>query len=168
MEPPDGQVTTPDGAASRAPFWLLVGALGALALFFLIRPALGGAAYYHPRPGPRTYDYWPVVLLAFVPYAVMVRATSRGMLVPLPLVLGVVIALYALLIPAPAVQSQDLYQYLVYGRMANLGVSPYSVLPGALPHPWLAYSVWDDTTSVYGPLWTLLSQAAVWAGRSLT
>jgi hypothetical protein len=76
--------------------------------------------------------------------------------------------LYAAVIPAPAQQSQDVYQYLIYGRMALDGYSPFAVLPVDANSPWLAFSSWHRTASVYGPAWTALSQAAVWLGRSLT
>ena len=168
MEPPDGQAGPPDGAASRAPFWGLALAVLALVAFFLIRPAVQDLPYYRPRPGGRTYDYWQLVLLAFGPYAWALRAVRRGMRVPVRLLLGVAAAVYVAAVPAPAQQSQDVYQYLVYGRMAVEGISPYAAVPADAPNGWLAFSSWHDTASVYGPAWTFASQLAVAATGSLT
>jgi alpha-1,6-mannosyltransferase len=167
-EPPGGQDRSTDGAASSFPFWALVAALVGLTAFFLIRPAVQDLGYYRPRPGGRTFDFWYLVLAAFLPYAWALVAARRGMRVPAPLLFGAAAVLYTAMIPAPPQQSQDVYQYLVYGRMAAEGISPYAVLPNQVPNGWLAFAVWRDTASIYGPVWTAVSHLAVVATGSLT
>ena len=165
---PDGRGARPGRAASAIPLAALVGTLAGLAAFFLVRPALQDLPYYRPRPGGRTYDYWQLVVVASVPWAVAMWSEVRAPRVRPGVLLGIAAVLYVALIPAPAQQSQDVYQYLVYGRMAVDGYSPFAVLPVDANSPWLAYSSWHRTASVYGPAWTALSQVAVWLGRSLT
>jgi hypothetical protein len=142
--------------------------LAGLAAFFLVRPAVQDLPYYRPRPGGRTYDYWQLVVVASVPWAIAMWSEVRAPRARPGVLLGIAAVLYVALIPAPAQQSQDVYQYLVYGRMAVDGYSPFAVLPVDADSPWLAYSSWHRTASVYGPAWTALSQVAVWLGRSLT
>jgi hypothetical protein len=161
VEPPAGEVDAPPWAATRTPFWLLVLTLAGLAGWFLIRPFADDLPAYRPRNGFRTHDYWQLFLPAVVPYAGALWALRRGMRVSPALAVGAAAALYAVMIPAPAQQSQDVYQYLVYGRMALEGVSPYGVVPMDAPNGWLAFAQFDGTASVYGPLWTLASQLAV-------
>ncbi len=165
---PEGRDVRPGRAASAISLVALVATLGALAAFFLIRPALQDAPYYRPRPGGRTYDYWELVVVASVPWAIAMWGEARGGRARTGVLLGVAAVLYTALIPAPAQQSQDIYQYLIYGRMALDGYSPFAVLPVDAHSPWLAFSSWHRTASVYGPAWTALSQASVWLGRSLT
>lgn len=149
-------------------FLLLLGALLALVAFFLIRPALSGLPYYRPRPPGTAHDYWYLVVLAFGPYAVALRSHRRGRRTSLAVLIVSAALLYAALVPAPPQQSQDVYQYLLYGRMSAGGTNPYVDAPDARD-PWLAFTLWDDTPSVYGPAWTLISAGAVRASRgSLT
>ncbi|MEX2458411.1 MAG: hypothetical protein WD770_05445, partial [Actinomycetota bacterium] len=153
--------------ASTAPFWILAAALGGLAAFFLVRPFLQDLPAYRPRRGSRAFDYWPLVLGAFVPYAWALRAALRGMRLRPAVLLGTTGLVLAAFVPAPAQQSQDVYQYLIYGEMALHGVSPLAVPPYLFGSPWLAYSAFQSTPSVYGPVWTALSAAVVWMGGSL-
>jgi alpha-1,6-mannosyltransferase len=142
--------------------------LFSLALFFLVRPALSAQAYYHPRPPGTTYDYWFLVLAMFIPYSLALRSCRRGDRASLPLVLGGAVILYLVLIPAPAVQSQDIYQYLGDGRKVVAGENPYVVGASGIPDSWKGYVLWDEARSVYGPAWTLTTAAIVWVtGGSL-
>ena len=147
--------------------WALFASLLGLALFFLIRPAVGGDPYYRPRPSGTTYAYWHLVALAFVPYGLALWSRRRRGRRGGPSA-GVLIAsaaiVYAAFVPAPAQQSQDVYQYLVYGRMAIHGANPYVVAPNEATGPWtpwLQWSLYDDTPTVYGPAWTLLTAGVV-------
>ncbi|HWC32068.1 MAG TPA: hypothetical protein VG709_02970, partial [Actinomycetota bacterium] len=98
--------------------------LSGIAAFLLIRPFAGPLAPYGPRPPGTTYAYGFVVLGAFVPYAVAARASRRG--VSLRLAVGGTALLAALLLPAAATQSQDVYAYLFYGKIWSLhGANPY-------------------------------------------
>lgn len=57
--------------------------------------------------------------------------------------------------------SRDVYSYAAQGRLLVRGLNPYLVAPRALgPGPLLSSvaSVWRDTTSPYGPLFTELTQ----------
>jgi hypothetical protein len=163
---PDEQTDAPT-ARGPAWFWILAVSLGCLAVFFLVRPAIGPGAYYRPRPAGTTYDYWFLFLAAFVPYGLSLRRGAR--LPSARTLLWSTGVLYAALIPAPAVQSQDLYQYLLYGKMAAAGTNPYVIAPVATGDPWLGFTLWDDARTLYGPLWTAASAAVVrlWDGRLL-
>ena len=168
-KPLAGSAPPPGGAASTAPFWILAAALFGLSAFFLIRPALADLPYYRPRPPGTSDDYWWLLLAAFVPYAVALGAIRRGMRVPMPVLLGGAAVLYAMLIPAPALQSQDVYQYLLFGKMSAAGINPYEVLARSIQDPWRAYTLWDGLVSTYGPLWVLLCEGVVRvSGQNLT
>jgi hypothetical protein len=65
----------------------------------------------------------------------------------------------------PPVGSNDMLDYAVYGRIAELGHSPYQMTPGMLartgdPVGVLAPAAWRTDPSVYGPLATASEQAA--------
>jgi hypothetical protein len=144
-------------------FVALVACLGVVAAFFLIRPALAGG-YFRPR-SDTGYSYWFLVLLCFVPYGLALRAYGRGERPSLRFLFWSAVALYVVLIPAPAQQSQDLYQSLLYGKMALHGNDPYVLTAARIGDPWRAWTKWNDTLSVYGPVWTALCAAVVWAAR---
>jgi hypothetical protein len=87
----------------------------------------------------------------------------------MPILLGGAAVLYAMLIPAPALQSQDVYQYLLFGKMSAAGINPYEVLARSIQDPWRAYTLWDGLASTYGPLWVLLCEGVVRVtGHNLT
>jgi hypothetical protein len=132
-----------------------------LVAFFLVRPALSGETYYRPRPPGTAYDYWYLLLAAFLPYALALRSSRLGHRPALPLVLGAAAVLYVLLIPAPAVQSQDVYQYLAYGEMAAEGENPHAFGTSPTPGRWQTHTLWDGAPSVYGPVWTLATGAVI-------
>ncbi|HEX2031658.1 MAG TPA: glycosyltransferase 87 family protein [Actinomycetota bacterium] len=142
-------------------FTVLVVALLGLAAFFLARPLLDAAPPYRPRPEGSPFAYWYLEAAAFVPYWLALAWPRTARLPATGVVLGGAAVLYLLLIPAPAQQSQDVYQYLVYGKMAAAGINPYTTAPAVTGDPWLAFGLWDDAPTVYGPLWTLLSAGAV-------
>jgi len=165
-----GRADTGGGAPGRspAPFLFLSLSLAAAAVFFLLQPFLVHHPYYGPRPTSAS-EYWWIVAALFVPYAYAIRSYLRGNHIPTAMLFGVAAILYLLLIPAPALQSQDVYQYLLYGKMAAGGHNPYVVHAATLRDPWRAWALWDNTLSVYGPVWTLLTAGvAKAAGQSLT
>ncbi|MGZ6544708.1 MAG: hypothetical protein ACXVEI_05295 [Actinomycetota bacterium] len=154
----------------RLAFVLSIGVLAGFDAFALMRPLLEGTGYYAPRPHATGYAYtWPVLLL-FAPYAIAVWAAGRD---DGPAPRTVLVALVAVTIPlvaAPLIQSQDLYQYLFYGRMQVFhGANPYIVAPNAFAgDPWFTHVAWPAQRSVYGPVWSLIMAAIVWiAGGSL-
>lgn len=57
----------------------------------------------------------------------------------------------------PPLLSHDVYSYVDYARLGVLhGLDPYVHAPAAAPaDPAFAHVVWTDTTSAYGPLFTL-------------
>ncbi len=142
--------------------------IAATEAYFLLRPLVGPSPYYGPRANTG-YSYWYLVIASFLPYAAALREHRAGRRVPLSALFAIAVAFHLALVPAPASQSQDIYQSLLYGKMAIHGANPYVVPPRSLGDPWGTWALWDDTPSVYGPIWTLLSSAAVTAsGTSLT
>ena len=143
-------------AGRRAVLLGLVG-LAVFSGFFLVRPFLGPSPPYGPRPAGTTYAYSFVVVAAFLPYALAVWGSRRG--VALRTALAGTAILHGLVLPAALTQSQDLYMYLFYGKMwAVHGANPYVTLPLAFSSdPWFPWVRWPDQVSVYGPLWTLLT-----------
>ena len=158
--------------AQRTPLlpWLMVLFAGtaALGLLFLIRPALGSGAYHGPIPHRYTYAFNRQLLLLFVPYALVLVAWWRGTRVPLWVLFGGAAVLHLLVMVAPPPQSQDFYQYLFYGKMQSVhGANPYVVQPAFFYRDaWYSWIKWPDQTSVYGPVWTLISAGAVKLGGS--
>jgi hypothetical protein len=161
--PTSAPETTRPAAHRRSSTWfaILIASLAGLAAFSLIRPAFEGGPYYRPRGAGTTYAYWYLVVAASVPYLLALRAgrlpTARSLLIGA----GV---LFAAFVPAPALQSQDIYQYLLYGKMAAGGVNPYVVAPATTGDPWLRFTLWDSARTVYGPLWTAASAATARLG----
>ncbi|RVX46181.1 uncharacterized protein DUF2029 [Nonomuraea polychroma] len=67
----------------------------------------------------------------------------------------------------PPSGSADHLNYAAYGRMATLGLSPYTHGAAGLPGDPIADAVeepWREEPSVYGPVATALQAAASWAG----
>jgi alpha-1,6-mannosyltransferase len=70
---------------------------------------------------------------------------------------GAIVALLALFACLPPLLSHDVYSYVDYARLGILhGLDPYVHPPAAVPtDPAFAEVEWTDTTSAYGPLFTL-------------
>lgn len=152
--------------------WLAILFLGSVALgaWFLIGPALGGTRYYKVGHNRTAYEYSRPILFLFLPYAMALFAWRRGRRAPLWLLLGGAATLHVLVLFAPLPQSQDLYQYLFYGRMQAVhGANPFTVNPSTFwADPWFPWIRWNTQRSVYGPAWILLSFGVVKAaGNSL-
>lgn len=152
--------------------WLTVLFVGsaALGLYFLLAPLGDGERYYKVGVNAGAYLYMRQVLLLFVPYGLAIVAWRRGARVPLYLLLGGAVVLHLIVLFAPPPQSQDLYQYLFYGRMqAAHGANPYLLRPGTFwADPWFPWTKWHDQTSVYGPLWMFTTWGvAKIAGQSM-
>lgn len=143
---------------------LFVGS-AALGVWFLVSPAIGPAAYFRPNPVRMTYGYNRQILLLFVPYALALFAWWRGARVPLLVLAGGAVALHLLVAFAPPPQSQDLFQYIFYGRVhAAHGINPYVVEPSTFNwDPWYGWIRWRTMPSLYGPVWTLIS---FWVARA--
>ena len=153
--------------------WLALLFLGgaALGVSFLIGPALGRGTYYRSVLNRMTYGYNRQVLLLFVPYGLALLAWWRGGRASTRILLGGAIILHVLVLFAPLPQSQDFYQYLFYGRMQSAyGANPYVVQPVRFwLDGWYGLIRWPTQTSVYGPVWSMLSfGVAKAAGSNLT
>ena len=78
------------------------------------------------------------ILVLFVPFGLALWAWRRGARTSLGFLIGGALVLHVLLLFAPPPQSQDLYQYLFYGRMQMLhppsGVGQMLILHGANPY----------------------------------
>lgn len=162
-----------DGIAGRHVLpWLglLFAGAASLGIWFLIKPTLGPDPYYRVGYNSSTTEYSFQILLLFVPYALALIAWRRGSRIPLWVLLAGAVALHLLVLFAPLPQSQDFYQYLFYGRMQVVHhANPYLVQPRVFwSDPWFPWAQWHGQTSVYGPVWSLLSAGAVRAaGNSL-
>src|SRR6185295_11843784 len=78
---------------------------------------------------------------------------------------GAVVAMLVLFAcSTPPLLSHDVYSYIDYARLGALhGVDPYVDPPTAVPgDPAFAHVEWTDSTSAYGPLFTLASYPLAW------
>jgi hypothetical protein len=111
---------------------------------------------------------WGTTLLAGGSVAAGLVALNRGARLPVRLLLGVGIGAAAVLTVLPPTGSTDALDYASYGRIVELGHSPYVMTPGQLRRtgdPVALYQpvVWAKHVTVYGPLAT----AEQWAAASL-
>jgi alpha-1,6-mannosyltransferase len=106
--------------------------------------------------------YLACLVAAFAAYLVGLLALHRRTLALVPvLVLAGAIQLVPL--AAPVLLSTDVYTYWDYGRISAVqGANPYADKPSAFPDD-PAYermgANWRETTTVYGPAFTLASEA---------
>jgi Glycosyltransferase family 87 len=149
---------------------ILFAGAAALGLYFLISPLFGPGAYYRLVLYRTTYGYAWQILLLFIPYGLALWAWWRGGRMSWKLLLAGAVTLHLIVLFAPLAQSQDFYQYLFYGRMqAAFHANPYVIQPQQYWQDAWYIIRWPDQTSVYGPVWSLLSFAvAKAAGSSLT
>jgi hypothetical protein len=159
----------PRSSAWKFPWaWTVVAGAATLGIAAVVR-AMDGP-YLEPGRGGTTYAAWPAELVLFLPYGLALAAAARGHAPPIRTLLPVAALLHVLLAVVPPPGSQDVYQYLFYGKMtAFLGANPYLVEPMRFAaDPWFDHITWIDQTSVYGPLWTVLGAGTVrLAGRDL-
>jgi hypothetical protein len=122
-----------------------------------------------------------LLVAAFAVYALATLAAARGR-VPLRAALAVAVVIQVLPLAAPLLLSTDAWTYWDYGRLAAAnGANPYADVPAAFPldpaFPHMG-TRWHETTSVYGPAFTLASEplglaagasadAAAWLYKSL-
>jgi alpha-1,6-mannosyltransferase len=95
--------------------------------------------------------------------------------IPVRPALASIVALHLIFFLAPPLLSTDVFNYVDYARLGVLhGLNPYQHSPAAAPHD-AAYAFigWRTSTTVYGPLFTLVSyplgalslSAALWTAK---
>jgi Glycosyltransferase family 87 len=141
-----------------------------------------GVAWPHdstlvPRHGghPVGSDRWAWIFLgcevgAFVAYGLGLALIRRGG-ARLPVVAAIAGAIQLAPLGAPLLLSTDAWTYWDFGRIAAVhGANPYTTSPDGFPtDPAFPYTGtgWRDTSSVYGPAFTLASEPLALAdGRS--
>jgi alpha-1,6-mannosyltransferase len=135
------------------------------------------------RGGNTTWSwiYLGAIVASFAAYLGGLALLER-VRVPLTPVLVVAVAIQVAPLAGPVLLSTDAYTYWAYGRLAAVrDANPYETPPSAFPED-PAFermgSRWHDTTSVYGPAFTLASEglaeiggdspaAAAWTYRAL-
>jgi hypothetical protein len=120
-------------------------------------PADGGRA---GGAGAAVAVFFGGLVAAFCAYALALLVLRRGS-GRLALVAAIAAVVQLLPLAAPPLLSTDAWTYWEYGEIAEAGGNPYRDPPLAFPaNP--AYddagAAWRDTTSVYGPVFTLLSE----------
>jgi hypothetical protein len=131
-------------------------------------------AFAYPSSSPLVPDHegndstWAWLYLvaacaAFAAYLVGLYALTRGRFTRTRVVLLIAAAIQLAPLAGPVLLSTDVYTYWDYGRLAAVhGANPYEDEPSRYPAD-PAYSrmgaEWRDTTSVYGPGFTLASEA---------
>lgn len=130
-----------------------------------------------PLPGGRVegdetwaWLFFGSAAAALAAYAVGVRLLARRR-ASTTAVLAVAAAIQLAPLAAPLLLSSDAWTYWAYGRIsAAQGGNPYEDPPAAYPQEAAsryAGAAWRDSTSVYGPVFTLASEpAALAAGES--
>jgi hypothetical protein len=129
----------------------------------LVRPAAGPPWELPVRqvsPGLITYGLWLAALLGTGGVAAGLLAIHRGARLSARLLLIAGLVTVAVLTVLPPAGSTDALDYAAYGRLLDLGHSPYLTAPVHLRqlHNTFARSVprvWDHYVSVYGPLATM-------------
>jgi hypothetical protein len=127
-----------------------------------------------PRSSPLTPDhgdgdagwawgYLGLIAAAFAVYVLALALLARGSRARTPGVLALAAAIQLSPLAAPVLLSTDVYTYWDYGRLSAVhGENPYAVEPLTEPQdPAFARmgADWRETTSVYGPVFTLSSEA---------
>jgi alpha-1,6-mannosyltransferase len=95
--------------------------------------------------------------------------------IPVRPAIASIVALHLIFFLAPPLLSTDVFNYVDYARLGVLhGLNPYQYTPAAAPHD-AAYPFigWRTATSVYGPLFTIVSyplgalslSAALWTAK---
>jgi Glycosyltransferase family 87 len=125
-----------------------------------------------PRDGGRVsgsaVGFFVLLAVSFGLY-VLALALLRRRTAPLGAVVALALAIQLAPLLAPLLLSTDAWTYWAYGRIAAVeGGNPYVDPPSAYPES-PAYAVmgerWRDTTSVYGPAFTLASEPLALAAR---
>jgi len=104
---------------------------------------------------------YALIWAGFLAYlAVLVWAPRLGR----RLVWGAIVVLVTAFACLPPLLSHDVYSYVDYARLGVVhGLDPYLHPPTAAPaDPAFAHVAWTETTSAYGPLFTLATYPLAW------
>ncbi len=119
-------------------------------------------------PGGSAWGFLILLVLAFGAYLAGLALLRRGS-ARLAAVAALAVAIQLAPLAAPLLLSTDAWTYWEYGELANAGLNPYtdppSARPDAAPYEY-AGARWRDTTTVYGPAFTLASQPLAAAAGS--
>jgi hypothetical protein len=169
--------------------WLRLGPLLAVVVLCLIVVALAAQnfGWLSPTARPQFYPAWlagpfsglspfsapahhalrlwisGVLGLMFLAYLLVLRDARR---IDARWLLGAIFAVHLLFLLSPPLQYTDVFNYINYGRMGVVHhLDPYTTLPLREPHSDPAYSIsnWHYLRSPYGPLFTLMTYASLWA-----
>ncbi|MBA3375109.1 MAG: polyprenol phosphomannose-dependent alpha 1,6 mannosyltransferase MptB [Actinobacteria bacterium] len=100
-------------------------------------------------------------VVSFLAYVAAALALKRSRS---PLTVVVVIAVVVQLLPllGPVLLSRDVYAYWAYGRIGAVhNGNPYSDVPATFPEDPAVRRMgtsWLETTTIYGPVWTLVAE----------
>ncbi len=113
-----------------------------------------------------------LLLAACAAYAwALVRARALGAVPDRArwLVLGAAALMGLTLLCLPALPSDDVFSYILYGRISVIyHANPLIAVPAQFPHdPFLRYVFWQNTRAVYGPGWLLASNALTLLAQAL-
>jgi hypothetical protein len=154
----------------------------ALVAGVLVAGLVGAATVVAARPGSPvvpvdgtglpggTAGWFLAAAAAFVAYITGLALTVRRSPLSVGAVLGIGAAVQLIPLAGPLLLSTDAWTYWAYGWIAHSGdASPYEVAPSAFPQSpitgWVGAD-WVDTTTVYGPLFTLGSEGVAAAVSS--
>ena len=84
-------------------------------------------------------------------------------------ILGATAVFGLTLLLLPALPSDDVFSYILYGRISAIhGANPLLVAPSSFPgDPFVRLVFWQGTRSVYGPVWLLVSAALTHLAEAL-
>jgi hypothetical protein len=168
-----GRLARLRASSGTVPAAALAAGIGAL-VFLAV--AVGAA---HPETSPLSPDhgggetgwawlYMGALSASFAVYLAGLAVLARGAAAVAP-VIAVAVLIQTAPLAAPVLLSTDVYTYWAYARVPAVhGENPYRTAPEAFPgdraYPRMGAD-WRDTTSVYGPGFTLGSEAVAVAVR---
>jgi hypothetical protein len=123
---------------------------------WLLGPLSGALPHLSTSPVRLHDDYTTALVVMFAAWLV---AWLTAPALPTRVVAAAVGVAQLVFLLGPPQPLTDVFNYIVYGRMAAHGLNPYTHLPIAGPHDAaFALSNWHHLPSPYGPLFTLLCE----------